>query len=285
MYSVPAFDQVEVTMTNEHAIAVSERYRTALADAAHWHRRQFRKGSQIPYLSHLLAVSAAVMEDGGSEDEAIAGLLHDAIEDAGVTEAVLTARYGPRIAAIVAACTDDRGGDPEHKAPWWPRKVSHIEHVTSAAGHGTDIGVLRVTAADKLSNLRLTLDEGDLSVFGRFKAGLGGFAWYQETFGQRLIAGLGTESLLARRIAEALEQLDAVVSTRRRSLGGALAAAEARLAAIDVPEGSGPFDPRSWFALDVANRADGGEPTAEQFAAAWASWFGTTVPAALSKPS
>ena len=100
---VPAFDGLEATMTHEQAIAVSDRYRTALADAAIWHRQQFRKGSQIPYVSHLLAVSAAVMEDGGNEDEAIAGLLHDAIEDAGVTEAVLSARYGPRVAALVAA--------------------------------------------------------------------------------------------------------------------------------------------------------------------------------------
>ena len=107
-------------------IAVSNRYRTALADASIWHQHQFRKGSDIPYLSHLLAVSAAVMEDGGDEDETIAGLLHDSIEDTGVTVEVLVARYGHRVADIVAACTDDWGGDAINKAPWWPRKVHHI---------------------------------------------------------------------------------------------------------------------------------------------------------------
>lgn len=258
-------------------IAVSNRYRTALADASIWHQHQFRKGSDIPYLSHLLAVSAAVMEDGGTEDETIAGLLHDSIEDTGVTVDVLVARYGRRVAEIVAACTDDWGGDATNKAPWWPRKVHHIGHVT-AGEVSADIGVIRVTAADKLANLRSTLDDGDPQVYARFKAGIGGFAWYHNTFGCLLVDRLGPQSLLARRLQQGVDQLAEVVALERARLGDAVPEMAARLGPLDVPDGSGRFVPWPWFALDTVHRAGGTLPSAELLGDRWESWFGLALP-------
>jgi len=268
-------------MNTEGAIAVSDRYRSALADAATWHRYQFRKGSTIPYVSHLLAVSAAVMEDGGSEDESIAGLLHDAIEDANVTVSELVARYGQRVADIVAACTDDWSGDPHHKSAWWPRKVHHIAHVTGAAA-AADLGIARVTAADKLANLRSTLDTGDPGVFSLFKAGIGGFTWYQQTFGGLLVQRLGSESLLSRRLSMAIRELGELVSKERTRLGDAVGELGAKLVEVAVPEGSGPYSPWPWFALDAVHRTGGAMPTTDVIATCWQSWFGASMPDGLS---
>src|ERR671928_1056366 len=90
---------------------LSERFDEALAYAARHHRTQLRKGSRVPYLSHLMSVSALVLEHGGSEDQAIAGLLHDAVEDAprGQGGAVLDhirKTWGEPVAAMVKACSD-----------------------------------------------------------------------------------------------------------------------------------------------------------------------------------
>ena len=89
-----------MTRTTTH----TERYDQAMLWASQLHRTQRRKGKDIPYLSHLLSVSALVWEDGGSEDQAIAALLHDAIEDAGQDEATITDRFGSAVAQIVVAC-------------------------------------------------------------------------------------------------------------------------------------------------------------------------------------
>lgn len=247
-----------------------DRYAQALSDAALWHREQKRKGGSIPYVSHLLAVSSLVMEDGGNEDECIAGLLHDSIEDTPATAEQLVERYGERVAQIVVACTDDAGGDPHHKAPWWTRKVHHIAHVASM----DDLGVARVTAADKLANLRSTLDtvaSGNHSVFDRFKAGLGGFAWYHETFGRLLADRLGADSLLGTRLNRALDELTAFVESYERSA----AALQQRLAGLPVPPGSGSYNPWPWFAVDLAYR---GESRRDSTIERWASWFDVPLP-------
>src|SRR5262245_37448178 len=94
---------------------LTERFDVALLFAAKLHRQQLRKGTQIPYLGHLLAVAALVIEDGGSEDEAIAALLHDSLEDQGshypggreALKGYIRDQFGPGVAAIVKACTDD----------------------------------------------------------------------------------------------------------------------------------------------------------------------------------
>lgn len=114
-----------------------------------------RKGTKIPYLSHLLQVAGLVLEDGGDEDEAIAGLLHDVIEDRSVEPAGLAARFGRRVADIVVGCSDSGPGDdarPQGKDPWPQRKMRYIEHLRSAPP-----SVIRVSLADKLHNARSIL--------------------------------------------------------------------------------------------------------------------------------
>ena len=97
----------------------------AMGYAARIHATQLRKETRIPYLSHLLAVASLVLENGGGKDEAIAALLHDAAEDCGGRKrlADIRRRFGPKVAAIVAGCTDTYE-DP--KPPWKPRKEAYV---------------------------------------------------------------------------------------------------------------------------------------------------------------
>ena len=155
----------------------------AAALAMHIHADQRRKGTETPYISHLLAVSAIVLEHGGDEDQACAGLLHDAIEDGGVAwEAVIRERFGPRVAGIVRACTD---ADVQPKPPWQARKEAYLAHLETEHAD-----VLLVSAADKLHNARSIV--ADLrthgpGMFARFNTGQAGTLWY---YG-RLAAVLG----------------------------------------------------------------------------------------------
>ena len=135
------------------------RYDEALVYAADVHREQLRKGTKTPYIAHLLAVSALVIEDGArsgsvDEDEAIAALLHDAAEDQGGEErlADIRARFGDRVAEIVAACSDTFE-DP--KPPWRERKEAYIARLSVE----DDVGILRVSLADKLHNARQILED------------------------------------------------------------------------------------------------------------------------------
>jgi (p)ppGpp synthase/HD superfamily hydrolase len=167
------------------------RYVEAFAFAARLHREQRRKGADIPYLSHLMSVSALVIEDGGDEDEAIAGLLHDAVEDQGgpPTLEAIRAQFGDRVARIVDGCTDS---DTVPKPPWRERKERYLDHLRHA-----EPDVRRVSSADKLHNARSILTDyrriGE-DVFGRFTAGKDEILWYyrslvaafQETGGGRL---------------------------------------------------------------------------------------------------
>lgn len=118
----------------------------AMAMAATAHEDQVRKGTAIPYVSHVLAVCAIVLENGGDEDEAIAALLHDAVEDGGgrpTLERIRT-EFGPRVAMIVDGCTD---AYVTPKPPWADRKRAYLEDLESA-----DDSVVLVSAADKLHN-------------------------------------------------------------------------------------------------------------------------------------
>ena len=164
-------------------LAHSQRYADALSWAAELHRHQCRKGKQVPYISHLIAVSALVWEDGGDEEQAIAALLHDAIEDAGVSGSQIASRFGPRVAQIVVDCTDTSGAVEAggEKEPWLIRKTRYIEHLQSAS---TDS--LLVSAADKAHNARdMVLDaRRDPAMWPKFNAGLDGSAWYLQTLHQ-----------------------------------------------------------------------------------------------------
>src|SRR5476651_846059 len=122
------------------------RFTEAVRWASHLHADQARKGTRIAYVSHLLAVSSLVLEDGGTEEEAIAGVLHDAIEDCHVAEAEIRARFGAPVAEIVVACSDDQGG-PRDERDWQDRKQKYLTHLEDPK---LRTGALRVSAADKL---------------------------------------------------------------------------------------------------------------------------------------
>jgi (p)ppGpp synthase/HD superfamily hydrolase len=153
------------------------RFDDALLFAIKLHAGQRRKGSDIPYVSHLLAVAALVLEAGGDEDQAIAALLHDAVEDQGglKTLQAIQQRYGERVAHIVEGCSD---ATEQPKPPWRPRKEAHLERLRQA-----DADVRLVALADKLHNARSILE--DLSKHGsmsldRFRGGPEGTLWYYQ---------------------------------------------------------------------------------------------------------
>lgn len=128
------------------------RYTAAFQLAFEVHGHQLRKSTSIPYISHVMSVSALVLEAGGDEDCAIAGLLHDAVEDAPDGRVMLDrirGQFGPRVAAIVTACSDASAVPGQPKEPWRKRKESYLAHLAMA-----DADALLVSACDKLHNAR-----------------------------------------------------------------------------------------------------------------------------------
>ena len=146
---------------------LTARFDEAFAYAHGVHAAQRRQGTSAPYLSHLMGVSSIVLDDGGSEDEAIAALLHDAAEDHGGRERLedIRRRFGDGVAKVVEDCTDSWD---EPKAPWADRKRAYVRHARTLAGPS-----LRVSAADKVHNaygiLRDLRNSGE-GVWARFAA-------------------------------------------------------------------------------------------------------------------
>lgn len=129
-------------------MTITHRFGDALLWAEALHRSQHRKGKDVPYVSHLMAVSAMVWEDGGTEDQAIAALLHDAIEDAGQSHGSIAERFGAVVADIVRDCTDTSADTPPgEKEPWLVRKTRYVASLESKP-----VASLLVTAADKAHN-------------------------------------------------------------------------------------------------------------------------------------
>ena len=166
-------------------MALTPRFDDALVYASRLHAEQVRKGSGTPYIGHLLAVTAIVLEHGGSEDEAIAALLHDAVEDQGgpATRAEISRRYGEQVALIVDGCSDT---DEVPKPPWRQRKEEHLAHLAAATPP-----IRLVTAADKLHNARSVLadyrEQGE-RVWDHFQGGRDGTLWYYRAMTDALIA-------------------------------------------------------------------------------------------------
>jgi (p)ppGpp synthase/HD superfamily hydrolase len=156
----------------------SERFLKAFAYAARLHGRQTRKGTNKPYIGHLMCVASIVIAYGGDEEMAIAALLHDVVEDASGKKrlAEIRKKFGRRVERIVDGCTDAYG---EPKPPWPERKQSYIARL---AGEAEDTRL--VSAADKLSNARDVLEDvrvdGDRA-FERFHGKKDGTLWYYRT--------------------------------------------------------------------------------------------------------
>jgi HD domain-containing protein len=130
--------------------ALTERFLAAVALAEQIHGHERRKGTEIPYLAHLLVVTGLVIEDGGDEDQAIAAMLHDAVEDGGgraVLERIARS-FGARVAQIVEGCSDSVDVDPAQT--WIDRKRRYLAHLPEV----TDDAILRVALADKVHNAR-----------------------------------------------------------------------------------------------------------------------------------
>jgi (p)ppGpp synthase/HD superfamily hydrolase len=159
---------------------LTHRFVDALGYAAELHLRQRRKGKGQPYVGHLLGVAAIVIQHGGGEDEAIAALLHDAVEDQGGLPRLgeIREKFGERVAHIVDGCTDSYEVSGE-KLEWGERKRAYIEKV---AHESADVRL--VSAADKLANARDILsdfrEQGD-AIFTRFKGRKQGTLWYYRT--------------------------------------------------------------------------------------------------------
>jgi (p)ppGpp synthase/HD superfamily hydrolase len=227
------------------------RFADALALTALWHGGQLRKGTPVPYVSHLLSVCTLVLDDGGDDDEAIAALLHDAIEDTEHTAAEIAERFGERVSEIVVACTDADPPAGERKPPWKPRKDTYIAHLASRSD---DPGIIRVSAADKLANVRTILADhrkGAPGLWDRFKGGLGGSVWYY-----RELAAVLTKAQpgghLTNQLRQEVELLTAVALAVAERLEGSPEAISEVLNQLDAPLSSDSAAP--WLALELARR-------------------------------
>jgi (p)ppGpp synthase/HD superfamily hydrolase len=172
-----------------HVTVLTDRFDRALLYATHVHGGQVRKGTSVPYVAHLLAIAATVLEYGGSEDMAIAALLHDAVEDQGGEPRLSDIRnrfgdrvadFGDRVADIVRSCSDSvaNASSGQPKEDWSNRKTRYIKHLKSV-----DKKTLLVFLSDKIHNARSILrdlrkPEIGTSVWKRFKKSKDESLWY-----------------------------------------------------------------------------------------------------------
>jgi (p)ppGpp synthase/HD superfamily hydrolase len=186
-------------------IILTQRFEQALVYATRLHAQQVRKATGVPYISHLLSVTALVLEAGGNEEEAIAALLHDAVEDQGgaATRTEIYHQFGEQIVAIVDDCTEFR---TEIKPPWRDRKLHYIEQLRRGSPSAR-----RVALADKLHNMRSLLfdyrQQGE-AIWSVFSTGKEGMLWFYHSLLKmyREVAPSPMVEELARVVAE-LEQL------------------------------------------------------------------------------
>ena len=161
-------------------VFLTQRFFSALAYATHAHASQVRKSTNLAYICHPMGVATLILEAGGDEDLAIAGLLHDVAEDCGgearITE--IEFMFGPRVAKIVLACSDSLAETEAEKAGWLTRKVHHLAQLQEATED-----TLLVTAADKLHNARAIATDLQISgaeIWSRFNASPDQIIWYYE---------------------------------------------------------------------------------------------------------
>jgi (p)ppGpp synthase/HD superfamily hydrolase len=197
-------------------VRLGPRFDEALQYAVDAHGDQTRKGTGVPYASHLLGVASLVLEEAGDEDEAIAALLHDVVEDQGGKRRLddVRQRFGERVADIVEACSDSLEEDQQLKPPWKRRKERYIERVRS----DHDESALLVSIADKLYNSRsivrdLRFAEDRQEVWDRFGREQDCVLWYYRA----LVDAFRSRKQEADRL---LEELDATVTELEQLAGG-----------------------------------------------------------------
>jgi GTP pyrophosphokinase len=185
---------------------LSRRFDRAVLLAAELHRTQIRKGTKIPYIAHLLGVASLVLEHEGDEDEVIAALLHDAVEDQGgaPTLARIRVQFGDRVAAIVEGCTD---AEVIPKPPWRPRKEAYLAHLEVA-----DESTRLVSASDKLHNARAILADyrkvGE-RLWNRFSADREDILWYYRSLAE--VFGRRGPYVLAQELRHTISQLETLI--------------------------------------------------------------------------
>lgn len=206
---------------------ISPRFSAAVEYARAAHAGQYRKGTQVPYVQHPLAVASLVIGYGGDENQAIAALLHDVLEDCGgAHEAAIRDRFGSAVADIVLACTDGsaeakaQASDPAARLQhWWERKLAYLAALREKSPYQ-----LLVPACDKLHNAQsvvadLARREPGLAVFERFTAGREGTLRYYESVTQVFESH---ELSPAAQLRETVERMHTLVGeTRRRTLDAA----------------------------------------------------------------
>ena len=189
---------------------LSARFEEALIFATRLHANQIRKGTGVPYVAHLLAVASIAIEHGANEDEAIAALLHDAVEDQGgaPTREAIRQRFGDRVVDIVDGCTD---AEVIPKPPWRERKEKYIAHIYEAPP-----AVRLVSAADQLHNARTILADYRLlgeSLWGRFRGGKEGTLWYYRSLVDAFYATGPTP--LVEELALVVAEIERLVAMKR----------------------------------------------------------------------
>jgi GTP pyrophosphokinase len=177
--------------------------------ATRLHAGQLRKGTQVPYISHLFGVTALVLEDGGGEDEAIAALLHDAVEDQGGLRTLdeIRRRFGDHVAEIVDALSD---AYTTPKPPWRQRKMDYLAHLPQASAE-----VRRVSLADKLHNARAilrTLRQDGERTWERFNGGKDGTLWYYRSL-LKVFEETGSDFMTAE-LGRVLSEIERIAHSR-----------------------------------------------------------------------
>lgn len=201
---------------------LTDKFSEALALAIEVHDGQYRKSTQIPYISHPMAVASIALEFGADENQAIAALLHDVLEDGGIHYApVIREKFGDNVYSIVQDCTD---GTPcqqpdvhTGKLDWYERKINYLEHLKTASKAND---VLLVVAADKLHNVRSILQDfqmvGD-EVFERFTTKKEGTLWYYRSVADILYArSLCPITKTLNNVVSEMENLTASDNVRRQ---------------------------------------------------------------------
>jgi (p)ppGpp synthase/HD superfamily hydrolase len=200
---------VSARISSTTVTKLGKRFEDAWLFAAQKHAAQKRKSTSIPYIAHLMSVSALVLEAGGDEDLAIAGLLHDVVEDCGGEPMLeeVRQRFGSRVAHIVDGCTD---AYVVPKPPWRQRKEDYLEHLRTA-----DEDTRLVSTADKLHNARAILADyqsvGE-SIWERFQGGRDGTLWYYRSVKAELART--KRNPLTPLLEQTVQELDRLVTSR-----------------------------------------------------------------------